>query len=165
MRRLFPTGDPELDKDKVTRQAEEIVRDWISANLPHSEWLFGADEGIVTALREANLLVMDPEEERERLAKFAYKFNGEAIRKKKKRNSVSDGAKARTYASSGGFCVLAGPNCEVFATTIDHWIPLAKGGDNCEENLKPACRFCNEDKGDKWPSEWLLFALNWEEKE
>lgn len=146
-------------KDSNVERAEKIVEKWISDNLPVSEWLFGADEGIVNALREANLLVLDEDDEREKAAKFAYQFNGEAIRARKKRNSVSDGARARTFASSDGFCVLVGPNCGVFATTIDHWIPLAKGGNNCEENLRSACQFCNQDKGDMWPSEWWLFAL------
>lgn len=33
--------------------------------------------------------------------------------------------------------------------TVDHRIPLAKGGDNRLENLRPSCNACNMLKGDE----------------
>jgi 5-methylcytosine-specific restriction endonuclease McrA len=38
--------------------------------------------------------------------------------------------------------------------TIDHIIPLMRGGDNMETNLVPACRSCNSSKGSKLLAEW-----------
>ncbi len=43
----------------------------------------------------------------------------------------------------GGLCWVCGAE----ATTIDHVIPLAKGGSNWPANLRPACRSCNARKG------------------
>lgn len=36
--------------------------------------------------------------------------------------------------------------CPAAATTIDHVIPLSRGGTNFEGNLAPACRSCNSSK-------------------
>lgn len=33
--------------------------------------------------------------------------------------------------------------------TVDHFIPIAKGGSNELDNLRPSCRACNELKGDE----------------
>ena len=41
--------------------------------------------------------------------------------------------------------------CSGLATTVDHVIPLFRGGSNFEGNLVPACRPCNISKG-----RWLL---------
>lgn len=42
------------------------------------------------------------------------------------------------------------------ADTIDHVIPLIRGGDSYEGNLAPACRACNSMKGGKLLAEWKL---------
>jgi 5-methylcytosine-specific restriction endonuclease McrA len=39
--------------------------------------------------------------------------------------------------------------------TVDHAIPLTRGGTNDLENLTPACKPCNSSKGNKLVSEWL----------
>lgn len=44
--------------------------------------------------------------------------------------------------------------CPDPATTIDHVIPLTRGGDNYEGNLTPACRPCNSSKGNRLNVEW-----------
>jgi 5-methylcytosine-specific restriction endonuclease McrA len=41
--------------------------------------------------------------------------------------------------------------CMNAATTVDHVVPLFRGGTNFEGNLAPACRQCNASKG-----RWLL---------
>jgi len=40
--------------------------------------------------------------------------------------------------------------------TVDHFIPIAKGGDNTLENLRPACFVCNKMKGDNLPEDFYL---------
>lgn len=44
--------------------------------------------------------------------------------------------------------------CGARATSIDHVVPVSKGGTNDPFNLVPACRSCNSSKGDKQLSEW-----------
>lgn len=50
----------------------------------------------------------------------------------------------------GTKCVYCGT---MDADTIDHVIPLSRGGTNELSNLRPACRQCNMAKGDRLPSE------------
>jgi 5-methylcytosine-specific restriction endonuclease McrA len=53
--------------------------------------------------------------------------------------------------------VLQGRTCAYCprpATTVDHLIPLVRGGTNHEGNLTPACRSCNASKGAKTVAEW-----------
>lgn len=44
--------------------------------------------------------------------------------------------------------------CKQDFDTIDHIIPLIRGGNNYEHNLVPCCRKCNSSKGSKLLSEW-----------
>ena len=39
--------------------------------------------------------------------------------------------------------------------TVDHVIPLSRGGAHSVENIVPACGYCNSSKGSKLVSEWL----------
>ncbi len=44
--------------------------------------------------------------------------------------------------------------CPRAADTIDHAVPLVRGGTNYEGNLVPACRKCNSSKGGRTIIEW-----------
>jgi 5-methylcytosine-specific restriction endonuclease McrA len=44
--------------------------------------------------------------------------------------------------------------CKAPATTIDHVVPLARGGTNFEGNLAPACKPCNSSK-------WAWTVVQW----
>ena len=44
--------------------------------------------------------------------------------------------------------------CGELASTIDHVMPLVRGGTNREGNLVPACRSCNSAKGPRTVTEW-----------
>lgn len=46
--------------------------------------------------------------------------------------------------------------CTRIATTVDHLIPLVRGGTNYEGNLVPACLSCNSRKQDRLPIEFRL---------
>ena len=46
--------------------------------------------------------------------------------------------------------------CDGVAETVDHVIPLARGGTNYEGNLTPACRSCNSRKQDRLVIEFRL---------
>lgn len=45
--------------------------------------------------------------------------------------------------------------CGDCANTVDHIIPLSRGGTNDPENLTPACKSCNSSKRDKLVHEWM----------
>lgn len=47
-----------------------------------------------------------------------------------------------------------------FDATVDHVVPLSKGGGNGRDNLVLSCRHCNSLKGDMMPDEWEAFCAN-----
>ena len=53
----------------------------------------------------------------------------------------------RLWVAQGRSCAY----CDALGTTVDHVVPLFRGGSNFEGNLVPACRPCNISKG-----RWLL---------
>lgn len=57
----------------------------------------------------------------------------------------------------GGLCRY----CRCPADTIDHRIPICRGGTNLPANLVPACRSCNSRKRHRTESEWkVVVALS-----
>jgi hypothetical protein len=70
-----------------------------------------------------------------------------SAKKKKTRRSV--------WEKTGGKCVGCGKNLKLSGKqnsenymTIDHIVPLVKGGSSKLENLQPMCHNCNEKKSD-----------------
>lgn len=43
--------------------------------------------------------------------------------------------------------------------SVDHLLPLSKGGTNDPPNLVGCCRCCNRAKGDRSPQEWAADVL------
>lgn len=54
------------------------------------------------------------------------------------------------WRRQGRPCLFCGGLCE----TVEHLIPLFRGGTNYEGNLAPACKSCNSSKGAKLLIEW-----------
>jgi 5-methylcytosine-specific restriction endonuclease McrA len=57
------------------------------------------------------------------------------------------------WISQGQSCTY----CDLACETVDHIVPLNRGGDNQKQNLTPACRSCNSSKGARLLSEWKLY--------
>jgi hypothetical protein len=55
------------------------------------------------------------------------------------------------YKLHGRFCNYCGSTIKL---TIDHVMPLCRGGTNDLDNLVPACRACNSQKHTKTVEEW-----------
>ncbi|MBC7933538.1 MAG: HNH endonuclease [Rubrivivax sp.] len=53
----------------------------------------------------------------------------------------------------GRVCYLCGEFLSVHEMTLDHVVPLARGGAHTPENLRPAHRSCNSRKGKRLLSE------------
>lgn len=49
--------------------------------------------------------------------------------------------------------------CDGVATTIDHVVPIARGGSHSVGNLVPACLSCNLSKGAKLITEWKMSRI------
>jgi len=63
---------------------------------------------------------------------------------------VTEKEMQKMYASKCFYCKVAD------ATTVDHVVPIAKGGTHSIGNLLPACRPCNESKKAKLLIEWKI---------
>jgi 5-methylcytosine-specific restriction endonuclease McrA len=57
----------------------------------------------------------------------------------------------RLRAGRCGYCGTAAPPRQL---TMDHRVPLVRGGRSVRENLVPACRACNAAKKYLLPTEW-----------
>jgi hypothetical protein len=55
---------------------------------------------------------------------------------------------------SGDICFYCPADISYGKHTIDHFIPLSRGGSHWPENIRLACLSCNCSKGDKLPSEF-----------
>lgn len=55
-----------------------------------------------------------------------------------------------------GYCLGNYKQCG--RLTVEHMLPISRGGDNNIENLIPACRRCNGEKGSKNLLEFLLYT-------
>ena len=53
-----------------------------------------------------------------------------------------------------GVCHYCGRSTPARALTMDHVVPLARGGRSTKGNLVPACKDCNNRKKSLLPMEW-----------
>lgn len=97
-----------------------------------------------------------PEKRRER--ERVYRQAGGRKRERYQRRALAKlqplpkGWKAAQLKSQGGKC--AGCQVKMKLPTIDHIVPLSKGGDNDPANLQLLCMGCNSTKSNKPETEW-----------
>lgn len=60
-------------------------------------------------------------------------------------------------AQADGHCAYCDKEAKL---TLDHVIPLSKGGTHSKDNVVPACLHCNSSKGNKTLEEWNAKRLN-----
>ena len=56
-----------------------------------------------------------------------------------------------------GLCHYCGKNVAFTDITMDHLIPLARGGRSTKDNLVPSCKACNNLKRSMLPLEWEVY--------
>lgn len=71
-----------------------------------------------------------------------------------KRNRISLDYKKIIYKRSGCSCQICGCELAFEEMSVDHIIPLAKGGDDQMDNLQCACKICNSFKQDLLPRDF-----------
>jgi 5-methylcytosine-specific restriction endonuclease McrA len=77
-------------------------------------------------------------------------------------------ARARELRQSGwwkrrlaaGVCHYCGRRVGVRALTLDHVVPLIRGGRSVRGNVVPACKECNSKKQSLLPWEWDAYLEN-----
>lgn len=61
-----------------------------------------------------------------------------------------------------GVCHYCGKRFPVASLTMDHVVPVARGGRSAKGNLVPACQACNRSKSFLTPAEQILNQLECE---
>ena len=75
------------------------------------------------------------------------------------RRKFSSIEKQRIYAKCNGRCGICGSPVNFDDMTVDHIIPLSRGGTNAMDNLRLACRTCNRSKGNLSDEEFCKLAF------
>ncbi|MGE4560234.1 MAG: HNH endonuclease [Desulfobulbus sp.] len=72
------------------------------------------------------------------------------------RNKARELRKTRWWQqkTSSGTCWYCGKKVGYHNLTMDHVIPLARGGRSTKDNLVPCCKECNTKKKNALPIEW-----------
>lgn len=76
------------------------------------------------------------------------------------RIQFSKEVRGRVYSKDNGVCGICGKPVGRYEFTIDHIIPLAKGGSNDEDNLQVAHEFCNKIKGCYTENEYITHSAD-----
>lgn len=77
----------------------------------------------------------------------AYENNKKTYKHKRKqasRHTAKREVRKRIFEKHGDVCAICGSKINI---TIDHIIPVIKGGNNGDDNLRPLCKKCNSSKG------------------
>ncbi len=56
--------------------------------------------------------------------------------------------------TSSGACYFCMKNVGIKSLTMDHIVPLSRGGRSTKDNLVPCCKKCNTQKKNLLPVEW-----------
>ena len=78
-----------------------------------------------------------------------------AVKMTSQRRCFSQNERTAVYNKSEGRCAICGKFVPFESFTVDHIIPLAKGGSNDMSNLQCACKTCNRIKQDILPEELM----------
>ena len=77
-----------------------------------------------------------------------------------KRHIINSDIKQRIYIQQNGLCAYCGQYVVFSKMTIDHIIPLSKGGLNEESNYQCVCYQCNQAKGQMLEDEFFAWIAN-----
>ena len=75
------------------------------------------------------------------------------------RNKARQLRKSRWWQqkTSSGCCYYCGDKVGFKELTMDHMIPLSRGGRSTKDNLVPCCKSCNTKKKSSLPVEWTEY--------
>ena len=65
--------------------------------------------------------------------------------------------------TAGGTCYYCGRKVGYANLTMDHVIPMARGGRSTKDNLVPCCKECNTKKKGSLPVEWEEYLQSLDE--
>lgn len=145
------------ESEDVRRAAKQRALSWKNSNEKRSQE--------IKALSKAKKLAADPDYDNRRARELRLKspekvrtYGLLAAHRRRAREASAGvthpGVYQRLMARAEGVCTYCGGVFEVL--TLDHFEPLAKGGNGAAENLFPCCKGCNSSKRDKNPADWIV---------
>lgn len=130
---------------------------WVAANHEYRLHYFRWSAFVKGRAKRARDIEVRRQWPRERLQAYYAKcgFN----RMKRLRNVTREWIdRAAIIERDKGICYLCGIAPKVGDLTLDHVIPLARGGSHTADNIRVACRRCNSRKGTKLLADYLALA-------
>lgn len=88
------------------------------------------------------------------LASAECEINRQKEQKKQSRRTYTQKERSIIYKKDNGKCYLCGKELLYSEMTLDHVIPLAKGGKDGLENLRCCCTNCNRWKADSYSNDF-----------
>lgn len=73
-------------------------------------------------------------------------------------NLIAPYIKQEIYQRQNGLCAYCNRYRNIKYMTVDHIIPLSKGGTNKIDNLQCTCKMCNRLKDNMMPNEFTVFV-------
>jgi 5-methylcytosine-specific restriction endonuclease McrA len=149
----------EANPEKVRRLAQIQIQEALEKKRKQSQ-KWAAENPDKVRQTQRNYRARHPELYREATKKY-YLANPEVKRalerkrKARKHNNpifaISTKELKRLYAGPCSYCGISG------TMTLDHVVPISKGGVHGVSNLVPACNPCNSSKGQKILIEWKVY--------
>jgi 5-methylcytosine-specific restriction protein A len=85
---------------------------------------------------------------------FFISVDNEHVKREKGKARVLRNSPWWKRKRSTGICYYCGRKYNPVELTMDHLIPIARGGKSVHANLVPACKECNNKKKYLLPTEW-----------
>jgi 5-methylcytosine-specific restriction endonuclease McrA len=91
---------------------------------------------------------------------FAYDLEDEAVRAEKQKARELRASQWWKRRCDKGRCHYCGRETAPRELTMDHIVPLSRGGKSTKGNVVPACKECNNMKKQLLPMEWEAYLKN-----
>ncbi|MEJ2038352.1 MAG: HNH endonuclease [Desulfosarcinaceae bacterium] len=88
---------------------------------------------------------------------FAYDLEDAAIKAEKRKARELRATQWWKRRCAKGLCHYCGKPTPPSELTMDHIVPLSRGGKTTKSNVAPCCKTCNNTKKQLLPMEWELY--------
>ena len=91
---------------------------------------------------------------------FAYNLSEEDIRRERRKARDLRNTQWWKRRCAKGVCYYCGQSVPTRELTMDHIVPIARGGKSVKNNVVAACKECNNEKKQRLPMEWEEYLKN-----
>jgi len=94
--------------------------------------------------------------------RFVREVTDDALKREKERGRELRATTWWRRRIASGVCHHCGRQVGAKALTMDHLVPLIRGGRSVRGNTVPACKDCNSKKQSLLPWEWDQYLRSWQ---